>query len=55
MAKQFINQFGKPFTYVKMSFGEPIESNDPVFLMEESKKWVDMKLLEMQKNWSEAY
>ena len=55
MAKQFINQFGKLFTYVKMSFGEPIESNDPVFLMEESKKWVDIKLLEMQKNWSEAY
>lgn len=55
MALQFINQFGKFFTYAKMSFGEPIENSDPVVLMRESKKWIDNKLLEMQKNWSDAY
>ena len=55
MTKQFINQFGKLFTYAKMSFGDPIQSDDPAFLMQKSKKWIDNKLLEMQENWSEAY
>jgi 1-acyl-sn-glycerol-3-phosphate acyltransferase len=55
MVKQFINQFGKVFTFAKMSFGEPIENDDPAILMQESKKWIDNKLLEMQQNWSDAY
>ncbi|MGE5356498.1 MAG: lysophospholipid acyltransferase family protein [Deltaproteobacteria bacterium] len=55
MTRQFINQFGKLFTHVKMSFGTPIENNDPVILMNKSKDWIDKKLLEMQDNWSEAY
>lgn len=55
ISRQFINQFGKPFTFAKMAFGEPIVSDDPKFLKEESRKWIDNKLAEMQKNWSKAY
>lgn len=55
MKRQFINQFGKPFTYAKMAFGEPIESDDPKYIKEEARKWIDVKLAKMQKNWSKAY
>lgn len=55
IVEQMTRQFGKCFTYTKLAFGPVIQSDDPQYLLEESKKWIDNKLLEMQKNWSKAY
>lgn len=52
---QFFRQFGKCFTKVKLSFGEPIVSTNAFELMNKSKNWIDNKLEEMQKDWSTAY
>ena len=54
-AQQFFKQFGKCLTKVKVAIGEPIQSDNSFTLMNESKKWIDNKLLEMQKDWSRAY
>jgi len=52
---QFFRQFGKCRTKVKLSFGQPIVSDNGFTLMNEAKKWIDNKLLEMQEGWSNAY
>ncbi len=52
---QFIKQFGKCITKVRVSIGLPIVSDNSFILMNESKKWIDSKLLEMQEGWSTAY
>jgi len=53
--QQFVKTTGKCFTDIKLAFGPVLQSDDPHYLMEESKKWIDNKLLEMQDDWSKAY
>ncbi|MEZ4906152.1 MAG: lysophospholipid acyltransferase family protein [Saprospiraceae bacterium] len=52
---QFVKQFGKLTTNVKMSFGNPIVTDDYNIAMSEAKSWIDNELTSMQKNWSKAY
>lgn len=53
--QQWVNTTGKCFTDIKLAFGTVLQSDDPKYLLDESKKWIDNKLLEMQENWSNAY
>lgn len=53
--QQFVQTAGKCFTDVKLAFGPVLKSNDSQYLMDESKNWIDNKLLEMQKGWSKAF
>ncbi len=53
--QQFYSQFGKCKSEVKISIGEPIQAESPKELMENSKRWIDTKLLQMQEGWSTAY
>lgn len=49
---QYISQFSKWSTDVKVSFGPVLQSSDGEFLKTESKKWIDNKLNEMHDGWS---
>jgi 1-acyl-sn-glycerol-3-phosphate acyltransferase len=49
---QYLAQFSKWSTQVKLSFGPKLNSMDGEFLKNESKKWIDAKLNEMHIGWS---
>ncbi len=53
--KQFYSQFGKCKSEIKISIGAPIQGQSPKALMDNSKEWIDTKLLQMQEGWSTAY
>ncbi len=53
--QQWVSTMGKCFTDVKLAFGPVLQNDDPHHLLNESKNWIDNKLLEMQKDWSKAY
>ncbi len=53
--QQWVSSVGKCFTDVKLAFGPVLQSDDPQYLLNESKRWIDNKLLEMQKDWSKAF
>ncbi|MFZ1705291.1 MAG: lysophospholipid acyltransferase family protein [Saprospiraceae bacterium] len=52
---QYFYQFSKWATFVKFSIGEPIYDTDGENLKLRTQKWIDDKLVEMQKNWSEIF
>jgi 1-acyl-sn-glycerol-3-phosphate acyltransferase len=51
----FVRQFGKLNTRMKLEFGPVLKSDDPQELMNGAKNWIDQRLLEMQKDWSEVF
>lgn len=51
----FVRQFGKFRTQLKLEFGPILRSDDPRELMETTKSWIDQKLLDLQKDWSEVF
>ncbi len=53
--QQFYSQFGKCRSEVKISIGTPVKGKSPKELMDNSREWIDSKLLQMQKGWSTAY
>lgn len=53
--KQFLIQFGKKRTRVKVEIHPPLMSNDGQFLMEESQKLINGSLKSMHKNWSDVW
>lgn len=53
--QMFVSQFGKWRTHCRLSFGQPINSKDPDTLLNTSREWIDDKLVEMQKGWSEVF
>ncbi|HHH54759.1 MAG TPA: 1-acyl-sn-glycerol-3-phosphate acyltransferase [Bacteroidetes bacterium] len=55
MWRQWVMTTGKLTTPVKMSFGPALQSDDPDYLLKESKRWIDGELLKLQKDWSLAY
>ncbi|MBK8620728.1 MAG: 1-acyl-sn-glycerol-3-phosphate acyltransferase [Saprospiraceae bacterium] len=52
---QYFYQFSKWKTDVKFSVGAPITDSDPERLMTAVRQWVDDKLKEQQKDWSEVF
>ena len=52
LPNQYFRQFGKGKTYVKMSIGAPIRSDEGAVLVEKSHTWINNKLAEIQKDWS---
>lgn len=55
MAIQLLIQFAKWRTHVKVSFGEPIISDDAMELHDKSKAFINSKLEEMQTDWHEVF
>ena len=53
--RQFLIQFGKKTTYVKMEIHPAIISSDGTFLMEESQRLIDDSLKEMHKGWHQLW
>ncbi|MCI5056107.1 MAG: 1-acyl-sn-glycerol-3-phosphate acyltransferase [Flavobacteriales bacterium] len=47
----FIRCFGKPYTSIKVSYGPKIEANDFKGAMEEAKRFMDSKILELRAGW----
>jgi 1-acyl-sn-glycerol-3-phosphate acyltransferase len=47
----FIKCFGKPITEIKMTFFEPIYSEDTQFLLNTSKDLIDKELIRYRKDW----
>lgn len=52
---QYFYQFSKWKTEVKFSIGEPITDTDGERLQQRTKAWIDAKLAEQQKGWSEIF
>ncbi len=52
--KLFINQFSKRRTEAKLAFGPVLKSDDGEKLRSESQAWVNQKLKEMHKGWTEV-
>lgn len=44
----FVRCFGKKNTYVKIAYGVPIASEDPNFLLAETRKWIDENMVRLQ-------
>lgn len=55
LLKQFLIQFGKKKTEVKVEIHPPLQSNNGTFLMQESKKLIDGSLARMHKNWHHVW
>lgn len=55
LLKQFLIQFGKKKTEVKVKIHKPIRSDDGHYLMEESKRLIDNSLKEMHKDWHQFW
>jgi 1-acyl-sn-glycerol-3-phosphate acyltransferase len=53
--KQFLIQFGKKETKVKVKIHEPITSNDAVFLKEEAQRLINQSLAEMHEGWHQVW
>jgi 1-acyl-sn-glycerol-3-phosphate acyltransferase len=49
--KQYMYQFAKPVTRIRLYFGEPMFYEDPVHFRDAVQKWTQKKLREMQKDW----
>jgi 1-acyl-sn-glycerol-3-phosphate acyltransferase len=55
LVAQLIRQVGQPRTYVKMRMGEPIKHDNAEHLLTLTQSWIDLQLVEMQKDWSKAF
>jgi 1-acyl-sn-glycerol-3-phosphate acyltransferase len=55
LLKQFMIQFAKRETLVKVEIHPPMVSDNATFLMRESKKQIDESLIEMHKGWHEVW
>lgn len=55
LLKQFLIQFGKKETQVKVEIHEPIVSDNATFLMRESRRLIDESLQEMHKDWHQVW
>lgn len=53
--KQMFKQFGKRRTYVKMSIGPAMRSDDGIALSEQAEKWVNEKIKELNRGWSKMF
>lgn len=53
--KQFLIQFGKKETRVKVEIHDPIQSKDAVYLKEESQRLINKSLDEMHKGWHQVW
>ena len=52
---QYLYQFSKWKTEVKLTFGKPIIENDGNLLHHEAFQWVNHEIANMQKGWSEVF
>lgn len=52
---QYLHQYSKWRTEVKLHFGTPIINKDGVYLQETAQNWIDNQLMNMQKDWSTAF
>ncbi len=50
---QFLLMYTKPITFSKMSIGKPINTDDVVTTSDAARHWIEVKLSQMQHNWSE--
>lgn len=55
LLKQFMIQFGKKETNVKVEIHEPIVSDNATFLMRESRRLIDESLKEMHVGWHQVW
>ncbi len=55
LLKQFMIQFGKKETLVKVEIHPPLVSDNATFLMRESRKLIDDSLKEMHKGWHQVW
>lgn len=53
--KQYLHQFSKWKTEVKLEFGPVLRSHDGQELHDQAYQWVNEKIREMQDGWSEAF
>ncbi len=49
--RHFYECFGKKNTFIKVSYGKALMSNDAVQLLQDSKDWIDAELLRLRANW----
>lgn len=49
----FLKCFGKPTTEIKITYFDPIYSDDPVYLLTTSKELIDKEMLRFRKEWDE--
>ena len=49
--RHFLECFGKPKTYIKISYGPKIVSHNPQELLEKSQAWIDGELLKFRQEW----
>jgi 1-acyl-sn-glycerol-3-phosphate acyltransferase len=52
---QYLHQYSKWRTEVKLHFGSPMLHKDGTYLHNNAQRWIDDQLLLMQKNWSTAF
>lgn len=55
LLKQFMIQFGKKETRVKVEIHKPIVSDNATYLMRESRRRIDQSLKEMHKGWHQVW
>lgn len=52
---QYLHQFSKWKTTVKISFGAPLSGPDGIQLYNHAQSWINQELNQMQKDWSEVF
>ncbi len=55
LLRQFLIQFGKRETQVKIEVHPPLKSTNATFLMRESRKQIDNSLIRMHENWHQLW
>ncbi|MBK8504977.1 MAG: 1-acyl-sn-glycerol-3-phosphate acyltransferase [Saprospiraceae bacterium] len=54
LLKQYVGQFGKRKSICRIEFGDPIYSEDPDELMENTQKWIDTQLLSFRQEFNQG-
>jgi len=53
--KHYFAQFNKWKTEVKISFGDPITSNDGLLLAQKAEQWINEEKINLRKDWSTVF